>query len=240
MRSKPRLKEKQGKEVRTSKNYGEKHGYPRLGTVIHLHKERDTETSWDTRHLPASSREAEHNCYGRKTNNHRDELCVSQGITYGCLAHSAITRSSTINKERYILNRHSKPKKCAFEFCQKCYKPPQNTKTSFSRREKNRVTYSTQPNVQTTKNIEITSSTTKREVIEVTQINTQKARLAQIELLNKLNKCKNPFIIITQEPYCYKATLALLPQFEQGTLEHQLQPATGCIWKSYQSLDIET
>ena len=40
----------------------------------------------------------------------------------------------------------------------------------------------------------------------------QKARLAQIEMLNKLNKCKNPFIILTQEPYCYKATLALMPQ----------------------------
>ena len=33
-----------------------------------------------------------------------------------------------------------------------------------------------------------------------------------IELLNRLNKCKNPFIIITQEPYYYKATLALMPQ----------------------------
>ena len=55
------------------------------------------------------------------------------------------------------------------------------------------------------------NSTTK-ERIEVTQINTNKARLAQIELLNKLNKCRNPFIIITQEPYCYKSTLSLLPQ----------------------------
>ena len=36
--------------------------------------------------------------------------------------------------------------------------------------------------------------------------------MAQIELLNKLNKCKNSFIIITQEPYCYKATLALMSQ----------------------------
>ena len=41
----------------------------------------------------------------------------------------------------------------------------------------------------------------------------QKARHAQIEMLNKLNKCKNPFtILLTQEPYCYKSTLALLPQ----------------------------
>ena len=54
-------------------------------------------------------------------------------------------------------------------------------------------------------------STTK-EIIEVTQLNMQKARHAQIEELNKLNKCRNPFLIITQEPYCYKATLALLPQ----------------------------
>ena len=54
-------------------------------------------------------------------------------------------------------------------------------------------------------------STTK-EIIEVTQLNMQKARLAQIELLNKINKCKNPFIVLAQEPYCYKATLALLPQ----------------------------
>ena len=30
--------------------------------------------------------------------------------------------------------------------------------------------------------------------------------------LNKLNKCNNPFLILTQEPYCYKSTLALLPQ----------------------------
>ena len=36
--------------------------------------------------------------------------------------------------------------------------------------------------IQTVKIIEVTSSTTKREVIEVTRINTQKARLAQIEL----------------------------------------------------------
>ena len=42
-------------------------------------------------------------------------------------------------------------------------------------------------------------STTK-EIIEVTQLNMQKARHAQIELLNKLNKGKNPFIILTQEP----------------------------------------
>ena len=54
-------------------------------------------------------------------------------------------------------------------------------------------------------------STTK-EIIEVTQLNMQKARHAQIEMLNKLNKGKNPFLILTQEPYCYKSTLALLPQ----------------------------
>lgn len=50
------------------------------------------------------------------------------------------------------------------------------------------------------------------EVIKVTQINMQKARMAQIEMLNKLNASKTPFLIITQEPYCYKATLALTPQ----------------------------
>ena len=55
-----------------------------------------------------------------------------------------------------------------FRFCQKCYKPPQNTKRAFSRREKNRVIYSTQSNIQRVKNTEVTSSTTKREVIEVT------------------------------------------------------------------------
>ena len=54
-------------------------------------------------------------------------------------------------------------------------------------------------------------STTK-EIIEITQLNMQKARHAQIEMLNKLNKAKNPFLILTQEPYCYKSTLALLPQ----------------------------
>ena len=37
----------------------------------------------------------------------------------------------------------------------------------------------------------IMPSTTK-EIIEVTQINMQKARHAQIEMLNKLNKSKNP------------------------------------------------
>ena len=57
----------------------------------------------------------------------------------------------------------------------------------------------------------IMPSTTK-EIIEVTQLNMQKARHAQIEMLNKLNKCNNPFLILTQEPYCYKSTLALLPQ----------------------------
>ena len=89
MRSKPRLKEKQGKEVRTSKMYAEKHKYPRRDTEIQLHRERDTETSWDTRHLPASSREAEHNCYGRKTSHqkagYRDGHGVAQGLTCGCL-----------------------------------------------------------------------------------------------------------------------------------------------------------
>ena len=57
----------------------------------------------------------------------------------------------------------------------------------------------------------IMPSTTK-EIIEVTQLNMQKARMAQIEMMNKLNKCKNPFLILAQEPYCYKSTLALLPQ----------------------------
>ena len=57
----------------------------------------------------------------------------------------------------------------------------------------------------------IMPSTTK-EIIEVTQLNMQKARYAQIEMLNKLNKCNNPFLLLTQEPYCYKSTLALLPQ----------------------------
>ena len=41
----------------------------------------------------------------------------------------------------------------------------------------------------------IMPSTTK-EIIEVTQLNMQKARHAQIEMLNKLNKCKNPFLIL--------------------------------------------
>ena len=71
MRSKPRLKEKQGKEARTSKIYAEKHRYSRLDTEIQLHRERDTETGWDTRHLPALSRAPEHNCYGQKTNNQK-------------------------------------------------------------------------------------------------------------------------------------------------------------------------
>ena len=128
-------------------------------------------------HLPALSREAKHNCYGRKTNNqkvgYRDEHGVAQRV--GCLTQPAISRSSSINRERLLFNTHSKPKKCDFEFrfCQKCYKPPQNIKSGFSRQEKNRLIHSTQPNVQTAKNIEVTGSTTKREIIEVTQINTQ-------------------------------------------------------------------
>ena len=191
MRSQPRLKEKQGKEVRTSKIITEKHRYPRLDTVIQLHREMDTEIGWDTRHLPALSREAEHNCYGRKTNNqkagYRDEHSVTQRVR--CLTQP---KSSSINRDRLQFNTPSKPKKCDFEFrfCQKCYKPPQNIKSGFLRQEKNGVIHSTQPNVQTAKNIEVTSSTTKREIIEATQINTQTARLAKIELLNKLNNNK--------------------------------------------------
>ena len=69
------------------------------------------------------------------------------------------------------------------------------------------------------------NSTTK-EIIELTQINMQKARLAQIELLNKLNKCKNPFIIVTQESYYNKATLALMPQNAKT-----LQPAIDYKWQ---------
>ena len=88
-----------------------------------------------------------------------------------------------------------------FRFCQKCYTPPQNTKRVFFLTGKNGRIYSTWPNVGTVKNIEVT-----------THIKTQKARLAQIELLIKLNKCKKPFIIITQEPYCYKSTQSLLAQ----------------------------
>ena len=103
------------------------------------------------------------------------------------------------------------------------------------RREKNRVIYSTQTNVQKVKNIEVTSSI-KREVIEVTQISTQKARLVQIELLNKLNKCK-----ITQEPYCYKVTLALMPQnaqkpspqLEQGINYSQQQVEYGRAFRAW-------
>ena len=64
MRPKPTLRKKQGKEARTSKIYVEKHRYPRLDTLIQLHSERDTKTGWETRHLPESSREAEHNCCG--------------------------------------------------------------------------------------------------------------------------------------------------------------------------------
>ena len=134
MRSQPRLKEKQGKDVRTSKIIAEKHRYPRLDTVIQLHRERDTNTSWDNRHLPALSREAEYNCYGRKINNqkagYRDEhTSVTQRIRY--LTHPTISRSS--RRERLLFNTHSKPKKCDFEFrfCQKCYKPPQKDKKQF-------------------------------------------------------------------------------------------------------------
>ena len=43
MRTKPRLREKQGKEEGTSKIYAEKHRYPSLDTLIQLHSERDTE-----------------------------------------------------------------------------------------------------------------------------------------------------------------------------------------------------
>ena len=48
--------------------------------------------------------------------------------------------------------------------------------------------------------------------IEITQLNMQKSRLAQIENLNKLNKTKNQFLQILQEPYCFKGTISLLPQ----------------------------
>ena len=110
MRSQPRLKEKHGKEVRTSKIIAEKHRYPRLDTVIQLHSEMDTETGWDTRHLPALSREAEHNCYGRKTNNQkagdRDEHSGTQRIRY--LTQPTISRSSylihTANQKNVTLN----------------------------------------------------------------------------------------------------------------------------------------
>ena len=53
---------------------------------------------------------------------------------------------------------------------------------------------------------------TKSTRIEVTQLNMQKSRLAQIENLNKLNKTTNHFLQIIQEPYCFKGTLSLLPQ----------------------------
>ena len=54
------------------------------------------------------------NCCGWKTNTQklgcRDEHGVTQGFAFGCPAHPAISRSSTINRERYLLNRHSKQK----------------------------------------------------------------------------------------------------------------------------------
>ena len=51
-------------------------------------------------------------------------------------------------------------------------------------------------------NKDLNMSSTTKEIIEVTQLNMQKARHTEIEMLNKLNKCKNPFLIIAQEPYC--------------------------------------
>ena len=97
MRAKSRLKDNQGKEARTSKIETEKHRYPRLDTVIQLHNERDTETGWDTGHLPESSREAEHNCCGQKNNNQKvdcgDEHGDAQGFSCGSLVHPAISRS---------------------------------------------------------------------------------------------------------------------------------------------------
>ena len=46
--------------------------------------------------------------------------------------------------------------------------------------------------------------------IEVHQINLNKCRLAQIELVNKLKRHKQVLALI-QEPYCYKGQMALLP-----------------------------
>ena len=113
MRSQPGLKEKQGKEVRTSKIIAEKHRYPRLGTVILLHSERDTETGWDTRHLPALSREAEHNCYGRILTTRRQAIVslresdTLHSLTYlgahllvgkgSYLIHTANQKNATLN-----------------------------------------------------------------------------------------------------------------------------------------------
>ena len=50
------------------------------------------------------------------------------------------------------------------------------------------------------RNKDLIMPSTTKEIIEVTQINMQKARLAKIELLNKLIKFKKPFLIVSQEP----------------------------------------
>ena len=85
-----------------------------MDSLIQLHSERDTKTGWETGHLPASSKEAEYNCCGRKTYNQkvgcRDDNGFAQVFACGGPAHPAMSRRSTNNRGKYLLNRHSKPK----------------------------------------------------------------------------------------------------------------------------------
>ena len=152
--------------------------------IWHFTKKRQRNNGSDKRTTnPKKSRVKKHAIYLNITNDtsklpttsnqpRRFKLIIARRV--GCLTQPAISGSSSISRERLLFNTHSKPIKCDFEFrfCQKCYKPPQNIKSGFSRQEKNRVIHSTQPNVQTAKNIEVTSSTTKK-----------------VQILTKYNKC---------------------------------------------------
>ena len=105
MRFKPRLRERNKGKRREPPKYMQK----RLNTVIQLCSEKDIETGWDTYQHRAGRQSTIVVVEKLTTRGH--EHGVAQGCTCGCPAHPAISGSSTINRERCLLNRHSKPKK---------------------------------------------------------------------------------------------------------------------------------
>ena len=70
-----------------------------------------------------------------------------------------------------------------------------------------------------------------KQEISFIQVNLNKTRLAQTELLRKLNKQENYVALIT-EPYCYKQKLCILPRGDNYLPQNRSGHPRACILSS--------
>ena len=70
-----------------------------------------------------------------------------------------------------------------------------------------------------------------QQAISFIQVNLNKTRLAQTELLRKLNKLENYIALIT-EPYCYKQKLCILPRGDNCLPQNRSGHPRACILSS--------